>query len=115
MTKPKILIYHFSHDPEEFDIDRFDAFAIKDRTDWNGAPSLVVPLTSGKMRSITNRILYIPQDHFKHKDVYFMIDNVKYKFPNKSIQEIYKILSEVIYEKIVEYQLSVLNGQHSSV
>lgn len=115
MTKPKILIYHFSYDPEEFDIDRFDSFAIKDGTDWNGAPSLVVPLTTPNLRGIMNRILYIPQDHFRHKDVYFMIDKVKYEFPNKPIQEIYKVLSEVIYEKIVEYQLSVLNGQHSSI
>lgn len=115
MTKPKILIYHFSYDPEEFDIDRFNDFVIKDRTDWNSAPSLVIPLTFGKLRGIMNRISYIPQSHFNHKDVYFMIDDVKYEFPDKPLQEIYKTLSEVIYEKIVEYQLSVLNGQHSSV
>lgn len=110
MTKPKILIYHFSYDPEEFDIDRFDSFVIKDGTDWNRAPSLVVPLTTPNLRSITNRILYIPQDHFKHKDVYFKIDGIKYEFPDKPIQEIYKVLSDIIYEKIVEYKLSVLNG-----
>lgn len=110
MTKPKILIYHFSFDPDEFDIDRFDAFAIKDGTDWNSAPSLVVPLTTPNIRSIKNRITYIPQSHFNHKDVYFMIDDVKYEFPDKPIQEIYKVMSELIYEKIVEYKLSVLNG-----
>ncbi len=44
-----------------------------------------------------------------------MIDDVKYEFPGKPLHEIYKTLSEIIYEKIVEYQLSVLNGQHSSV
>lgn len=115
MTKPKILIYHYSYDPEEFDINRFDAFVIKDGTDWSIGSSLAVPLASRDLRGIINRILYIPQSHFNHEDVYFMIDNIKYKFHNKSIHEIYKTLSEVIYEKIVEYQLSVLNGQHSSV
>ena len=115
MTKPKILVYHFSYDPEEFDIDRFDSFAIKENTDWSSGSSLVIPLTPGKMRGVMNRISYIPQSHFNHKDVYFMIDDVKYEFPGKPLHEIYKTMSEVIYEKIVEYQLSVLNGQHSSV
>lgn len=115
MTKPKILIYHFSYEPEEFDIDRFDAFTIKDGTDWNRASSLAVPLTTQNLRSIKNRITFIPQSHFNHKDVYFMIDDVKYEFPGKSLHEIYKTLSEAIYEKIIEYQLSVLNGQHSSI
>lgn len=44
-----------------------------------------------------------------------MIDDIKYEFPGKPLHEIYKTMSEAIYEKIVEYQLSVLNGQHSSV
>lgn len=113
MTKPKILFYHFSYDPEEFDIDRFNDFVIRDNLSTGTA--LAVPLTSRNLRSIKNRIAFILQSHFNHKDVYFMIDDVKYEFPGKSLPEIYKTLSEAIYEKIVEYQLSVLNGQHSSV
>ena len=113
MTKPKILVYHFSYDPEEFDIDRFNDFVIRENLSTGTA--LAVPLTSPKLRSIRNRIAFIPQSHFNHKDVYFMIDDVKYEFPGKPLHEIYKTMSEAIYEKIVEYQLSVLNGQHSSV
>lgn len=113
MIKPKILIYHFSYDPEEFDIDRFNDFVIRDN--WSSGTALAVPLTTRNLRSIKNRIMYIQQSHFNYKDVYFMIDDVKYEFPGKPLHEIYKTLSEAIYEKIVEYQLSVLNGQHSSV
>ena len=108
-SKPKILFHHFTVKPEEFDIDRFSAFELRDNIDVydNGKPSLAVPLAPHG--PYINRIELVPISHFIYPDCYFVIDDVEYRFPNKKPQEIYKTLCDVIYEKIVEYQLSSLD------
>lgn len=107
-SKPKILFRHFTVQPEEFDIDRFEVFELRDNVNiCDGNPSLAVPLAP--YGHYKNRTEIVPISHFIYPDCYFIIDDVEYRFPNKKPQEIYKILCDVIYEKIVEYQLSSLN------
>lgn len=107
-SKPKILFRHFAVQPEEFDIDRFEVFELRDNVNiCDGNPSLAVPLAS--RGHYKNRTEIVPISHFIYPDCYFIIDDVEYRFPNKKPQEIYKTLCDVIYEKIVEYQLSSLD------
>lgn len=107
-SKPKIHFRHFTVMPEEFDIDRFEVFELRNNVNnYDDKPSLAIPLAP--QGPYKNRIELVPISHFIYPDCYFIIDDVEYRFANKTPQEIYKTLCDVIYEKIVEYQLSSLD------
>ena len=82
-SKPKILFRHFTVKPEEFDIDRFDAFELRNNvSNYDGKPSLAVPLAP--QGPYKNRTELVPISHFIYPDCYFVIDDVEYRFVNKT-------------------------------